>query len=208
MANSQKDENRLGLYAALLANATVLYCLITTHKVEPSAWLQSLANYQLAIPAVVGLAFVTMLNSLVPTKAKERLVFWEWTNPLPGSRAFTSFLPNDPRIDAAALEARFGPFPASPKEQNICWYRIYTSVRDDPAIVTQRRTYLFSRDYAVLLVLMLLVLGPIAFMQIRSPLLCIGYTAFLIVQYAIAVRSARVTADRWVTTAMAIAAAK
>lgn len=208
MANSQKDDNRLGLYTALVLNTVVLYCLVTTNKAEPNTWVQSLANFQLAIPAVAGLAFVMLVNSLVTTKSKERLVFWEWAHPLPGCRAFSTFVMSDPRIDASGLETRYGPFPTHPAEQNTLWYRMYTTVRDDPAIVTQRRTYLFARDYAVLLVLMFIVFGPIAFVQIRSPLLCIAYTAFLITQYAIAIRAARVTAERWVTTAMAIAAAK
>ena len=208
MANSQKDENRLGLYTAVVLNTVVLYCLVTTNRADPNAWVQSLANFQLAIPAVAGLTFVMLINSLVSTKSKERLVFWEWAHPLPGCRAFSTFLLSDQRIDAPALEIRYGPFPADPIEQNKVWYRIYTTVRDDPAIVTQRRTYLFARDYAVLLVLMFIIFGPIAFVQIRSPLLCIAYTAFLVAQYAISVRAARVTAERWVTTAMAIAAAK
>jgi len=208
VTNSQKDENRLGLYTALVLNAVVLYCLATTNRFEPNAWLHSLADLQLAIPAVVGLAFVTLLNSLVTSKSKERIVFWDWSNPLPGCRAFTTFLPSDPRIDGDALDARYGPFPTEPLEQNKLWYRIYTSVRDDPAIVAQRRTYLFARDYAVILVLMIMIFGPIAFVQIRSPLLFIAYTAFLLLQYGIAIRSARLTANRWVTTAMAIAAAK
>lgn len=208
MANSQKDENRLGLYTALLLNTVALYCLVTTNRVEPSEWVKSLANFQLAIPAVVGLTFVMLLNSLVSTRFKERLVFWEWAHPLPGCRAFSFFLLNDQRIDAAALEQRYGPFPAEAAEQNKAWYRIYTAVRDDPAIVTQRRTYLFARDYAVFLVLMIVIFGAIALVQVRSPLLFIAYIGFLFLQYAIAIRAARVTAERWVTTAMAIAAAK
>jgi len=202
---SQKDENRLTLYSAVLLNAVVLYALVTTQKVAPAEWLRALADLQLAIPAVVGLGFVTLLNSQLSPKGKERIVFWEWEHPLPGSRAFSWFLPRDHRIDTAALAARFGPFPTEPAEQNRTWYRIYSTVRDEPAIVTMRRTYLFARDYAALVALMLIFFGGVAIIQLRSPLLFIVYTFALVAQFALAVNAARKTAERWVTTAMAMA---
>jgi len=208
MSSSQKDENRLGLYTAVVLNAVILYCLITTQRIEPGEWLRALADVQLAIPAVVGLAFITLVNSQLSAKAKERLVFWEWSHPLPGSRAFSWFLPRDQRIDAEALAARYGSFPTDPGEQNRLWYRIYSSVRDDPAIASMRRTYLFARDYAALVVLMLVIFGIVAFLQLRSPLHFILYTSFLILQLVLTINSARTTAERWVTTAMAIAASR
>jgi len=206
VTESQKDENRLGLYSAVVLNAVVLYALVTTQRVEPAAWMRALANVQLAIPAVLGLGFVTLLNSQLSPKTKERIVFWEWEHPLPGSRAFTWFLPRDHRIDAATLEARFGPFPTEPSDQNRTWYRIYSTVRDEPAIVTMRRTYLFARDYAALVALMLIFFGGIALIQLRSPLHFILYTLALLVQFWLAINAARKTAERWVTTAMAMAA--
>lgn len=208
LANSQKDENRFGLYAAVVLNTVVLYCLVTSNRVEPERWIDALANWQLAIPAAAGLAFITILNSQISTRQKEWIVFWQWDNPLPGSRAFTHFLQSDSRIDAAQLQSRFGPFPTEPFAQNQLWYRIYSTVRDEPAIATQRRSYLFARDYAVLVVLMLVVLGCIALVQLRSPLLFIIYTGALALQYILAANAARKTAERWVTTAMAMASVK
>jgi hypothetical protein len=203
---SQKDENRLVLYLAVILNAVVLYALVTTQKVEPEAWVRALADVQLAIPAVLGLGFVTLLNSQLSHKTKERIVFLEWEHPLPGSRAFTWFLPRDHRINAVALEARFGPFPSDPADQNRTWYRIYSTVRDEPAIATMRRTYLFARDYAALVVLMLIFFGGVALIQLQSPLIFILYTLALLAQLALAINAARKTAERWVTTAMAMAA--
>lgn len=208
MARSQKDENRVGLYTALVLNAVALYSLVTTNRIEPGEWMRVLADWQLAIPAVVGLAFITLLNSQIPTKRKEWIVFWARDNPLPGSRAFSWYLTRDSRIDAATLQAHFGPFPTDPFAQNQLWYRIYSTVRDEPAIATQRRIYLFARDYAVLVVLMLVIFGGIALVQLRSPLLFILYTGALLLQYALAVNAARTTAERWITTAMAMASAK
>lgn len=208
MASSQKDENRVGLYASIVLNTVALYSLITTNRLEPGEWMRALADWQLAIPAVVGLAFITLLNSQIPTKQKEQIVFWKSDNPLPGSQAFTRYLPKDSRIDADTLQERFGPFPSDPFAQNKLWYRIYSTVRDDPAIAVQRRTYLFARDFAVLVLLMLVVFGGIALVQLRSSLLFILYIGALLLQYALAVNAARTTAERWVTTAMAMASAK
>jgi len=208
LASSQKDENRIGLYAAVVLNAVVLYSLVTTDRLELNEWVRALTNWHLAIPAVIGLAFITIVNSQISTANKERIVFWKRENPLPGSRAFTEFLVQDPRIDAAALLKRFGPFPTDPFFQNKLWYQIYSTVRDEPAISTQRRTYLFCRDYAVLAVLMMLVFGGIALTQIKSPSLIAIYFGVLVLQFILNVNAARVTAERWVTTAMAIASTR
>ena len=47
-----------------------------------------------------------------------RCVFGEWENPPPGSSAFSWVLPRDLRVEAGALTAWFGPFPAEPAAQN------------------------------------------------------------------------------------------
>lgn len=206
MAASQKDENRLGLYSAVALNGIILYALVATQKIEPAEWLRAMGNMKLAIPAALGLGFVTLLNSQLSTKTKERIVFWKWEHPLPGSRAFTWFLSRDYRIDSAALEARFGPFPVESADQNRTWYRIYSTVRDEPAIATIRRSYLFARDYAALIVLMLIFFGTIALFRLQSPLTFGIYIAVLATQYCLAVNAARKAAERWVTTAMAMAA--
>lgn len=208
VTGSQKDQNRLPLLLILAANAVIFYGLVTTQRVEPETWLVSILAIQTALPVALALALTGVLNSQFSQKAKEVIVFWEWVNPLPGCRAFSELIHDDPRIDAGALEARFGPFPQDPVEQNKRWYRIYSEVRAEFAVVDASRGYLFARDYACFVALMIPIFGGLSLYLIHSPLLCITYMTFLIVQFAFSVRSARTNAVRLVTTAMAIASTK
>jgi hypothetical protein len=205
---SQKDQNRLVLFFVLALNAVVLYALVTTQRIEPSAWLNAIADLHGALPVAFALALTGILNSQLAPKTKERIVFWEWEHPLPGCRAFSLYMHRDDRIDVAALSARFGPFPSEPAEQNRRWYKIYSEVRDELAVVSASRGYLLGRDYASLLALIIPVFGVVSLLQVRSPLYCILYIAFLLLQLALATNSARLNASRLVTTAMALASTR
>lgn len=77
---------------------------------------------------------------------KERFVHFRWSNPLPGSRAFTHHAAMDTRIDKDALEAKYGLFPTGPSDQNRLFYTIYKTCRDDPAVTGSHRNYLLFRD--------------------------------------------------------------
>jgi hypothetical protein len=206
LATSQKDANRFPLMVMLTVNAAVFWGLVTTQQVDPAAWIGSFqGNLKGSLPVALALVLTGILNSQVTPFAKAKLVFLDWQHPLPGCRAFSEYLRRDNRIDAAHLERRFGPFPDDPDEQNRCWYGIYQTVRDAPAVTDANKGYLFGRDYAALMVLAILIFGGLSLALIKAPLVCIGYIAVLVLQYVLAANSARNHAIRLVTNTMAIA---
>jgi hypothetical protein len=93
---------------------------------------------------------ILILSSLLSNDQKARLVFWRWTNPLPGSRAFTKYGPADHRIDLEALRRNIGQFPEDEREQNRVWYRLYKEVHSDITVEDSHQKYLLFRDIAAM----------------------------------------------------------
>jgi len=206
MAASHKDANRMALMLVLAANSVAFWGLVTTQQVDPAAWIGSIqGNVKGTAPIALALVLTGILNSQLSPLAKARLVFLDWSHPLPGCRAFSFFVYRDNRIDVTALQKKYGPFPVDPNEQNRRWYTIYQTVRDQPSITDANRGFLFGRDYASMMVIALFVFGTLGLLLIKSPIVYISYTAALIFQFALASNSARNHAARLVTNSMAIA---
>ena len=134
---------------------------------------------------------------------KARLVFWRWTHPLPGSRAFTKYMDEDDRVDADALRQYEDPLPTDPRQQNRLWYRWYREVEEDPRIRQVHRQYLFSRDYAGLAILLACSLSPLSVWQLGSATIAGLYSAALMGQYFLARRAAYNHGVRFVTSVLA-----
>jgi hypothetical protein len=124
---------------------------------------------------------MSVVNALVDPMTKARLVFWRWTEPLPGARAFTVHLKKDPRINLSALRAKLGDFPKSQKEQNGVWYGLYKSVESAPAVAHAHKEYLFTRDWTALAAMMVVVLGAMAFWQ--APLRTAAISSGVVAQH-------------------------
>jgi hypothetical protein len=135
---------------------------------------------------------------------KARLVFWRWRDPLPGCEAFTRWIKADPRIDAAALERKFGPFPTVPAEQNARWYGMYQSVADHPAVSHTHRLFLLGRDYAAIAALIAASLGPAGFWIVPSTSTALIYEVLLLAQYLFARQAARNSGIEFVCTVLAL----
>jgi len=74
------------------------------------SWAQDLTKL---IPSgVAATVFAVAISELLDANWKFRLVFRKWTNPMPGTEAFSEFGPNDPRVDMTVLTKRFGPLPS------------------------------------------------------------------------------------------------
>lgn len=154
--------------------------------------------------AALAGAAVSILNGLTPASMKFRLVFWRWTNPLPGSRA-VEHLKRDPRIDRLAFERQFGSLPADPAAQNAAWYRIFRTVQGDPAVSQTHEDFLFARDYAALSALFILVFGCVALYAIPAGESRWIYLGCLAMQYVLVTCAARNYGTRLVTTTVAVA---
>lgn len=206
MPASHKDANRAPLMVVLTANAAAFWGLVTTQQVDPAAWVGSIqGNIQGSLPIGLALVLTGIINSQMSPMTKARLVFFEWEHPLPGAQAFTKFMHRDARIDTSMLDQKYGPLPTEPGEQNRRWYRIYQTVRNQPSVVDANKGYLFGRDYASLMALLILVFGALSLALIKSPLVYMSYTTALIFQFLLAANSARNHAVRLVTNTLAIA---
>ena len=204
MATSLKDANRLPLFACMAANLAVYYTAVKTDTIFGGDWLSLAKEIIEAVPAGLGLVLVGILNAQIPADMKARLVFHRWRNPLPGSRAFTQYGKNDPRVDLSALEQQHGPLPNDEEAQNAFWFKLFKSIENHPSVLQAHREYLFTRDFTVLSLLMLVVLGVSAAIQMLSHQTTMIYTGLLFLQFILAGQAARNHGKRLVTTVLAL----
>ena len=144
-----------------------------------------------------------VLNGVMGDLGKARLVFWRWTNPLPGCRAFTLIMVTDPRVDVARLRARVSPIPSEPKEQNAAWYRLYKAHADKHTVLEAHRVYLLTRDMAALGVIFAVTFSVGAFLSAVAWKLAAVYSCALFAQYVVVATSARNYGNRFVANVLA-----
>ena len=208
MVKPLKDQNTLRLAAVVVGNLAVSLAIFNADSLlglEPNTLTKKPADLA---PATVAIALLTVANGLINPQMKARLVFWRWTNPLPGCRAFSEHVGRDPRINVGALEHEFGKLPEDECEQNQLWYRMYRTVESYPAVAHNHRDFLFTRDYAALSVLFLVVFGGLAIYQVEYWSRTLGYIAFLTAQYLIVRWAAAIYGIRFVSTVLAVKAAE
>jgi hypothetical protein len=199
-----KERNRS--YISVIIAANVLIIAGVAKYTADESWdagaLLKLAKH--LVPVGFALVVSTVLNGLLPTALKERLVFWRWRQALPGHRAFSEYAKSDARVDLTRLEKLHGaPLPTDPSEQNKLWYRLYKTVEDEPAVLQVHRDFLLMRDYTGLSTLFLLIFGIAAFFAVPSTPAWAGYVGFLALQYLAARTAARNYGVRFVTTVLA-----
>ena len=206
MSKTLKGRNLAWLVATLVLDVLVLLVLAfdsTIQDLTPTgiaAVRTSLAGL-LPIPALI-------LSSLISADHKARLVFWRFTYPLPGSRAFSVYAPADHRIDVGKLEKHVGEFPVGEREQNAKWYGLYRKVDSDPSVVDSHKNYLLFRDIAAMSLLLVPVLPVVMYVVgVDSPSILISTTWFL-GQYLITALAARTAGIRFVQNVLAVHASR
>jgi hypothetical protein len=100
---------------------------------------------------------VRTLSDAISRAAKEVLVFWRWTERLPGYRAFSEFAKTDPRVDLKVLKKKFGKIPSQPKEQNATWYKLFKKHEGKVSVLEANRSYLLYRDLTAITILSILI---------------------------------------------------
>jgi hypothetical protein len=204
MARSANGANKLPLFALVAANVMFFCVAIGSDAIRDGGWLSAAGSLSEALPAGLGLGLIGILNAQLSSEAKSRIVFGRWRNPLPGCEAFTRYAASDPRIDLTSLERSYGPLPSDPHQQNALWYKLYKSVEDDPSVMQIHRGFLFARDYACLVLMMIIVFGTAGLLQISSVRTALSYVALLAVQFVLARRAARNSGREFVTTVLAL----
>jgi hypothetical protein len=200
---SLKSSNTLPLGAVIAGNVLAFHLVGQGGAILSGDFWAALKNTGALVPATVGLILVSVLNGQIDPITKARLVFWRWSDPLPGSEAFTRHAVRDPRVDTARLVASFGPLPTTPRDQNALWYKLYKTVGDDPSVSHAHKEFLLTRDYAVLSLLMLISLGGLALYQMPLKT-ALFYLVGMAGQYLLVRRAARTHGHRFVTTVLAL----
>lgn len=169
---SLKDQNTASLVTILIVNIAIFAAALKTDQLMAADYQEMLKHWHALIPAGLGAILISVINGLLDTQTKARLVFWRWHDPLPGSRAFSQYVELDPRIDVAALKSKFAPFPTKPAEQNALWYKLYKTVETDSRVLNVHRLFLLTRDYAGISLMMLIVFGEIGVFAMQTYRTC------------------------------------
>jgi hypothetical protein len=203
---SLKAINAALLVSTLVFDVLVLFALTRatggglaaiTSAIALRAGLLSLAP----VPAL-------LLSSILPPLVKASLVYWRWSDPLPGSRSFSVHALTDPRINVPVLKRNVGVFPTVPAEQNAKWYSLYKAVEHEPSVLDAHGRFLLFRDIAAMSALLCL-LGPAAALTSAAD----GPTPGLVllvfaIQYVLTALAGRASGVRLVQTVLAIHASQ
>ena len=114
-------------------------------------------NWESLFLLPLAIAVTSAANGLIDPLSKERLVFLNWQNPFPATRAFSidpdekspDLAKNDARVDEERLrKLERGVLPDRSELQYAFWFRCYVEVQGNPTVLHRRRDYMFARDYA------------------------------------------------------------
>ena len=210
LAVSLKEQNRPSIWLIIAVNSIILWSISRANAIELTGMGAVLAAAATLLPVGLGVVIATVLNGLLSSDAKERLVFLRRDHVLPGHRAFSKYAKSDPRIDVAGLEKLLGsPLPSDPVEQNSAWYsKLYKVVENEPAVSQVHKDYLLLRDYTGLSVLVLIIYGAIGLFAIQSTKVWGVYFLLLITQFVLVRQAASQRGVRFVTTVLAQASAR
>lgn len=205
---SLKDENKASFYGVIVANLAVFYFVLQQDPVPKENFIFRLFDISSVVPLSAGVALTIVINALVPSSIKASIIFFKGKNALPGCRAFSYYAPRDSRIDISSLKEKYGALPSDPSEQNSLWYTIYRKWQEDQALRQTHKTFLFLRDYAIVSIIILLVLG--ATLLVFSPATIVRLLVVLgfVIQAVITLVAAHVQGVRLVTTVLSIESAK
>ncbi|HEV2692322.1 MAG TPA: hypothetical protein VG347_05445 [Verrucomicrobiae bacterium] len=204
-ASSLKTKNAAYFWTFITANLAVFWAVMVLSKCDYDAVNQLWHK----ITKKDGLLAVTMpllaivLNGFLDDQTKARLVFWRWKNPLPGCRAFSNLIRDDPRINVEKLKLKLGAFPRSPRDQNVLWYQIYKKNIKSVIVSDSHRIYLLTRDMAALSAVFIPALSTCTLLSACSLSLRTLYCVALFFQYFIVATSARNYGNRFVANVLA-----
>jgi hypothetical protein len=204
LPKSLKEQNRPLLWTIIAVNAMFLFAVVHANAIVLDDLRSIVSEPEKLVPVGLAIVISTVLNGLLSTDAKARLVFLRWRNALPGHRAFSEYAASDSRIAPNVLKNILGgALPVDPVEQNRTWYRLYKTVEKEPAVDQVHRDFLLLRDYTGLSVLFFIFNGAVALYALSSWKVFGLYLVELMAQYAVARQAAAHYGVRMVTTVLA-----
>jgi hypothetical protein len=160
MEKTLKEQNLVALRALFLANIAGLIFVV---KQE---WIRSLRDLDVQLKWVEGLSvslhnltgvsllltlsyFLTeLIQGLISSDNKARIVFLRLKNYLPGCRAFSYYAKNNSLIDVDKLrKINKAPLPRLPSNQNKLWFTYSIEARVDPISNESHKKWLLCRDW-------------------------------------------------------------
>ena len=197
-------QKRLRIVAVI--NTVVFLGVVVSHADFSSIWTSiSSISIRTGIAGLIAPIGAFLLDGLLSADAKARVIFWRFSHPLPGSRAFSIHLKKESRGDPDQLVSRWGVFPDDPAEQNRLWYRIFKDVENEVRVYEAHRAWLFARDLTAFSVLFLVIFGTATVISDVPWTTAWYYLSFLAVQYLATMITARNLGIRFVRTVLAVA---
>jgi hypothetical protein len=195
-----KGKNSGYLWSFISINLAVFLCLLTSKAFTESSldqfWHRVTMKDGVIAAGVPILAIV--LSEVVGDLGKARLVFWRWSDPLPGCRVFSKLITTDPRINVAALRSKLGEFPTEPHTQNALWFKLYRRHSEAPRVLEGHRVYLLTRDMTTIAAVFAVLLSAALFGASISFAVAGSYVVALLLQYVLVATAARNYGNRFV----------
>ena len=205
MTFSLKTQNRPLILAYVLTWVAAIWWLIKPYSFDELKVLDSL--YGSAVWVGVTSIITLAIGELIPQHVKLFLVYWKWSNPTPGCRAFSEVIHQDHRINGSQIERSWGALPSDPIEQNRLWYQIYFSVREDVTVKDANRSYLLFRELATLTIFLLIVGTVLTLLLTRRADVALIVGSIYILLYIVFAVACQQSGYRLVANALAVAAA-
>lgn len=195
-----KGKNAIYLCSFASVNVAVFFCLLVGRALTGAGvdhfWHRVTMKEGL-IAAVVPI-IVIVLSGVLGDVWKARVVFWRWTNPLPGCRVFSDLLAGDPRIDVASLKQKLGKFPNAPHEQNALWFKLYRQHSCALRILEAHRSYLLTRDITAIAAVFAAAFPALVLAHTSDARIASVYLLALAAQYVLIARAASNYGNRFV----------
>lgn len=197
-----KSENFGWLCTLMMLDLVVMCALVVPGLIE-TATTSRIVMVRSVTSVLLPIMPLLLVHTL-PHLAKARLVFWRWSYPNPGSRAFSVYLYRDDRINAEQLRKNVGAFPSEPREQNARWFSLYKQSENEASVLDAHKSFLLYRDIATVSFL-LLIITAVAFPLFGFSGVKTGQAIFVLAtQYFLAAAAGRFTGERFICTVLAL----
>jgi hypothetical protein len=194
-----KVKNAAYIWTFIGINIAVFLCLLISKVLTEASidhfWHRVTMKDGILAAGVPILAIV--LAGVFGDTGKARLVFWRWSNPLPGCRVFSQLIKTDPRIDVPALKGRLGEFPSEPHAQNAQWFKLYKKHGTALRVLEAHRLYLLTRDMAAMAAIFAVVFTVGMLLATSDYKLDGIYAAVLVLQFILVASAARNYGNRF-----------
>jgi hypothetical protein len=145
-----KSLNRKYLVGYMILNWMVFLIIFGSLSVD----FENMKNFYRNVTSLFGFLLIPLsvvMEGIMGSDLKHKLVFWRVDNPLPASRAFTEIAPKDSRIDMAKLLLLLSnSLPQNPEKQNSTWYGFYKKYSSKEQVFDAHKCFLLTRDLAAL----------------------------------------------------------